>query len=204
MRWRLPPLAALVLGGALGSPGGLSAQTVPGASPGAASATRPARPPAAGEAPAAQPGPSPARGAAAGPTPMAERIATIGLLEKRTARSQFVEMKPGQVITYGALTVALRACETTPPWEDPMTGAFLQIDERGRDGRNRRVFSGWTYAEIPGLNPFEHPRYDVWVRSCAMRFPEKGPDTVAASPAPSRSSAKKSARRETASDSSAR
>lgn len=196
-------LAALALGGALALPGGLAAQTAPVATPGAAPATG-AAPPAAGQAPAAQPRPSPARGTAAGPTPMAERVATIGLLEKRTARSQFVEMKPGQVITYGALTVALRACETTPPWEDPMTGAFLQIDERGRDGRNRRVFSGWTYAEIPGLNPFEHPRYDVWVRSCAMRFPERGPDTVAASPAPSRSSAKKSARRETASDSSAR
>ena len=134
---------------------------------------------------------------------MAERVATIGLLEKRTTRSQFVEMRPGQTITYGPLVVALRACEASPPWEEPLTGAFLQIDERGRDGRARRIFSGWTFAELPALNPFEHPRYDVWVRSCTMRFPDRGPETVAASGS-SRSSAKKSARRDTASASSAR
>jgi hypothetical protein len=140
--------------------------------------------------------------AAQAPTPMAERVATIGLIEKRTTRSRFVAMRPGQSIRFGAITVALRACETTPPWDAPMTGAFVQIDEHGRDGAARRLFSGWLFDPIPGLNPFEHAGYDVWVRSCAMRFPERGPDTVTAGSG--RSNAKKSARRPTASESSAR
>jgi len=146
-----------------------------------------------------------AQPAPAAPTPMAERVATIGLLEKRTTRSQFIELRPGQTATFGALTVALRACETSPPWDEPMTGAFVQVDERGRNGKARRIFSGWLFAPLAALNPFEHPRYDVWVRSCAMRFPERGPQTVTMGSSGSiRSKAKNSARRDTASESNAR
>jgi hypothetical protein len=156
-----------------------------------------------GAAQAQAPAPAPARGQA--PTPMAERVATIGLLEKRTTRSRFVELRPGQLISFGTLTVAVRACESNPPWDEPMSGAFVQIDERGRDGKARRIFSGWLFAPLAALNPFEHPRYDVWIRSCAMRFPERGPDTVVIGSSEStRSNAKKSARRDTASESNAR
>ena len=132
-------------------------------------------------------------------TPMADRVAVLGLLNKRNGLERDVTMKPGQAMRVGDVVVRLRACETSAPWEaEPLTGAFVQLDVEGRDTRWRRVFSGWLYKESPSLNVVEHPIYDVWPKSCAMTHPDIGPDTVLASAigagAPAvRSSAKKSA-----------
>jgi hypothetical protein len=130
-------------------------------------------------------------------TPMAERVAVLGLLNKRNGAEHDVTLKPGQAVRVGDVVVRLRACETTAPWEaEPLTGAFVQMDVQGRDQRWRRAFSGWLYKESPSLNVVEHPIYDVWPKSCAMTHPDIGPDTVLATAigagAPPRSTAKKS------------
>lgn len=128
-----------------------------------------------------------------GGTPMAERFAVLGLLNKRNGASRELTLKPGQAGRTGDVVVRLRACETTAPWEpDQLTGAFVQLDVRGADRHWRRTFSGWLFKERPALNVVQHPIYDVWVKSCAMSFPDKGPDTVSMSDAPARSKAKKS------------
>ena len=124
-------------------------------------------------------------------TPMAERIVAFAALNKRNGRSQTFTAKPGEEVRFDTLTIRVRACETTPPEDQKLTGAFLQIDENAR-GRGRRLYSGWMYAESPSLHPLEHPLYDVWVSSCTMRFPATGPDTVVAGRASKPSSAKKS------------
>lgn len=119
------------------------------------------------------------------PTPNAERVVVIGALNKRTGETRFFHGRPGQHFDFGGLRVTVRTCETTPPWEQRLTGAFLLIDERlpvaaGQPPRQRRAYSGWMFAESPSLHPLEHALYDVWVKSCTMRFPETGPDTVVA------------------------
>jgi hypothetical protein len=132
---------------------------------------------------------------AAGQTPNAERVVTIAALDKRTGETRTFEGKPGEVFRFGELAMVMRSCETTPPWEQKLTGAFLQIDELSA-GKRSRIFSGWMFAQSPSLNPLEHPRYDVWVKACAMKWPETGPDTVVVAgkgDGASRSSAPKSA-----------
>jgi hypothetical protein len=131
-------------------------------------------------------------------TPMAERVAVLGVLNKRNGLARDITLTPGRAMRIGDLVVRLRACEETPPWEpERLTGAFVQTDVLGRDARWRRVFSGWLYKESPSLNAVQHPIYDVWPKSCTMRHPEIGPDTIAAGsagsgPAPRRSIAPKS------------
>ena len=129
-------------------------------------------------APRAPGRPAPLPGA--GVTPNAQRGVVIGAINKRTGETRFFAGKPGQSFDFGALHVTVRTCETTPPWEQRLTGAFLLIDERLLRGGARRVYSGWMFAESPSLHPLEHPRYDIWVKSCTMRFPDTGPDTVVA------------------------
>ena len=128
---------------------------------------------------------------APGTTPMAERIAVLGLLNKRNGISRDVTLRPGQAVRVGDVVVRLRACETTAPWEEQkLTGAFVQLDVRNPQDQFQRVFSGWIYKESPSLNVVEHPVYDVWPRSCAMTHPEAGASTVRAGSAESsRSSA---------------
>jgi hypothetical protein len=135
---------------------------------------------------------------APGTTPMAQRVAVIGLLNKRNGISRNLEMKPGQALRVGDVVVRLRACETAAPWEvQTLTGAFVQLDVRNPQGQFQRVFSGWLYKETPSLNVVEHPIYDVWPKSCAMTHPgaaaapgsdansrSRAPNSGASSPAP--------------------
>ena len=134
---------------------------------------------------------------APGTTPMAQRVAVLGLLNKRNGISQDLTLRPGQAVRVGDVIVRLRACETTAPWEiQQLTGAFVQVDVQDTEDRLRRVFSGWLYKETPSLNVVEHPVYDVWPKSCAMTHPAAGASTVReGSDARSRSKAPNSAPR---------
>lgn len=110
-------------------------------------------------------------------TPMAERVATLGLLNKRNNITQDITLKPGESRRIGDVVIRLAACERTAPWETvPEMGAFVQLSIRERADADaefvwKRVFSGWLFRNSPGLNPVEHPVYDVWVKDCAMSFP---------------------------------
>ena len=114
-----------------------------------------------------------------GSTPMRERVAVLGLLNKRNGVARDVMLRPGQAVRLGDTIIRLRACERTAPWEaDELTGAFVQFDVREADQRWKRAFSGWLYKERPALNVVQHPIYDVWTKSCATAFPDSGADTV--------------------------
>lgn len=111
-------------------------------------------------------------------TPMEDRVAILGLLNKRTGESRDLEIKPGQELRIGKVVIGLRACERTKPWETyPDEGAFVQLNILQRpSGTNdaerwERVFSGWLFKENPGANVVTHPTYDVWVKACRMSFP---------------------------------
>lgn len=133
-------------------------------------------------------------------TPMAERVAVLGLLNKRNGQTRDIELKPGEAIRFGKVVVRLRACEKTAPWETyPDQGAFVQllVNERPPGTtdaeRWRSVFSGWLFKENPAANVVEHPIYDVWVKACKMSFPgeeeaveEKPGDAAPAAKAPSK------------------
>ena len=134
-----------------------------------------------------------------GTTPMNQRVAVLGFLNKRNGIAQELILRPGQSARVGDAIVRLRACETSASWEaQKLTGAFVQLDvkePRDPQDRYRRVFSGWLYKETPSLNVVEHPIYDVWPKSCAMKRPgDEVPAAPAASSASNRSSAPKSPR----------
>jgi len=126
-------------------------------------------------------------------TPMKDRVATLGLLNKRNNLSQDVTMKPGETRRIGNVVLKLAACERTLPWEKPAEeGAFVQVFVEDRATPQEplawhKIFSGWLFRNSPALNVVQHPVYDVWVKKCAMSFPgeEESPsDSASASNAP--------------------
>lgn len=110
-------------------------------------------------------------------TPVKDRVATLGLLNKRNNITQDIVLKSGEARRVGNVVVRLATCERTLPWERPAeTGAFVQVfvEERADSDSQlawRKVFSGWLFKNAPSLNVVEHPVYDVWVKDCAMKFP---------------------------------
>ena len=123
-------------------------------------------------------------------TPVKDRVATLGLLNKRNNIVQDLVMKTGETRRVGNVVVRLATCERTAPWEDPHEeGAFVQVyvEERAKVSDPltwHKVFSGWLFKNSPSLNVVEHPVYDVWVKSCAMKFPGEE-DAAQASASPS-------------------
>jgi hypothetical protein len=135
-------------------------------------------------------------------TPVKDRVATIGLLNKRNNLTQDIVLKSGEARRVGNVIVRLATCERTAPWENPPeVGAFVQvfIEERAKASDAltwHKVFSGWMFRNSPSLNVVEHPIYDVWVKDCAMKFPGEEEDPAAAASASS--AAKASGRASTA------
>ena len=95
-------------------------------------------------------------------------VAVFAALDKVTGRVSPLEIKMGQTVAFGALKVTARACYTRPPTENPLTSAFIEVDELLLDGSAKRIFTGWTFAESPGIHAVEHPTFDVWLTSCKM------------------------------------
>lgn len=127
-----------------------------------------------------------------GVTPNKDRIATIGLLNKRNNLTQDLVLKVGDRRRVGNVVIILESCERTAPWERPEEiGAFVRVlvEEPPAPRAKpqwRRVFSGWLFKNSPALNVVEHPVYDVWVKNCAMNFPGEEsalPETSSTSPA---------------------
>ncbi len=111
---------------------------------------------------------APARAAAM----ISNSVAVFAALDKVTGRVSPLEIKMGQTVTFGALKVTARACYTNPPTETPETAAFIEVDEMLLDGSEKRIFTGWAFAESPGLHAVEHPTFDVWLTSCKMPAPD--------------------------------
>jgi hypothetical protein len=118
-------------------------------------------------------------------TPVKDRVATLGLLNKRNNLSQDLVMKTGEARRVGNVIVRLATCERTLPWESPPeVGAFVQVfvEERAKTSEPlswHKIFSGWLFKNSPSLNVVEHPVYDVWVKDCAMKFPGEEDDASA-------------------------
>ena len=106
--------------------------------------------------------------------------AVFAALDKVTARISRLEIKLGETVKFGALKVTPRACYSRPPTEPPKTSTFVEIDELLLDGKEKRIFAGWMFAESPGLNAVEHPVFDVWLAECAEPPSASAPQSAAA------------------------
>lgn len=93
-------------------------------------------------------------------------VAVFAALDKVTARISEIEVNIGETFKFGALKVTPRACYSRPPTEPPKTSAFVEVDEIKLNGQTQRLFTGWMFAQSPGLNAVEHPVYDVWLTNC--------------------------------------
>ena len=112
--------------------------------------------------------------------PIANPIAIFSGLDKILGQTITFEAKIGEEKKFGGLLVKADVCNSRPITEDPKTVAFVEVVEQGTDGSKKRIFSGWMFAESPGLNAVEHPLYDVWLVAC--KDPNAPPPPVEQAP----------------------
>lgn len=95
------------------------------------------------------------------------QVAVFAALDKVTARIQKLEVPLNQTVEFGALKLTPRVCYSRPATERPKTTSFVEVTETELDGSEKPLFTGWMFAESPGLNAVEHPVFDVWLTECA-------------------------------------
>ncbi len=93
-------------------------------------------------------------------------VAEFTGIDKITGRIITFDVYIDETVQFGALQVTPRVCYSRPNTEDPKTDSFVEVDEITLDRKIRRIFTGWMFAESPGLNAVEHPIYDVWLKDC--------------------------------------
>jgi hypothetical protein len=116
-------------------------------------------------------------------------VAIFAALDKVTAKISRLEVPLNQTATFGALKITPRVCYSRAPTEPPKTTSVVEVDETQLDGKQKRIFTGWMFADSPGLNAVEHPVFDVWLTDCGQPRtvgprPPQGGAPSASEPAP--------------------
>jgi hypothetical protein len=93
-------------------------------------------------------------------------IAVFDGLDKITGRIISFEVAINETVQFGALQITPHVCYSRPPTDAPQTDTFAQIDEIDELKQTKRIFSGWMFADSPGLHGVEHPIFDIWLTAC--------------------------------------
>jgi hypothetical protein len=111
-------------------------------------------------------------GVLASPPAQAERIenatANFAALDKVSAAVRQLPVPLNKTETFRTLKITPRICLTSSDSEAPHTSTFVEVDEVQLDGTEKRIFSGWMFAESPGLNPLVHAVFDIWLTGCSQ------------------------------------
>lgn len=96
-------------------------------------------------------------------------VAVFSGLDKITGRITTFDVYIGETYQFGALQVTPRVCYTSLADEATRTDGFVEVNEITLDKKIKRIFTGWMFADSPGLNAVEHPIYDVWLKDCKQK-----------------------------------
>ena len=105
-------------------------------------------------------------------------VAEFTGVDKITGRIITFDVYIDETVQFGALQVTPRACYSRPDTEEPKTDSFVEVDEITLDRKIRRIFTGWMFAESPGLNAVEHAVYDVWLNGCKQKSDVPAPEAA--------------------------
>jgi hypothetical protein len=125
-------------------------------------------------------GPAPSETPAPAPTVqrLKNPVAEFTGIDKITGRIITFDVYIDETVQFGALQVTPRVCYSRPEAEEPKTDSFVEVDEITLDRKIRRIFTGWMFAESPGLNAVEHAVYDVWLKACKQKSDVPAPEAA--------------------------
>ncbi len=96
-------------------------------------------------------------------------VAEFAGIDKITGRITKFDVYVNETVQYGALQVTPKVCYSRDDTEAQRIDGFIEVDEITLDRKIRRIFTGWMFADSPGLNAVEHPIYDVWLTGCKQK-----------------------------------
>jgi len=97
---------------------------------------------------------------------ISQPVAVFSGLDKITGRITSFDVYIGETYQFGSLQVTPRVCYSSAADEAARTDGFVEVAEITLDRQIKQIFSGWMFADSPGLNAVENPIHDVWLKDC--------------------------------------
>ena len=107
--------------------------------------------------------------------PKFSSVALVQILNKTTAKNLTVDLRIGQKINLGAITLKAHKCWQAPLEQKPETKILLEVFEnKSLDSSSdhieySRIFYGWIFASSPSISGVQHPIYDIVAISCKSK-----------------------------------
>ncbi|MFN7101910.1 MAG: DUF2155 domain-containing protein [Pseudorhizobium sp.] len=105
-------------------------------------------------------------------------VAVFAGIDKITGRITTFDVYIDETVQYGALQVTPKVCYSRDETEAQRVDGFVEVDEITLDRKIRRIFTGWMFADSPGLNAVEHAIYDVWLTGCKQQSDVPAPEAT--------------------------
>lgn len=95
------------------------------------------------------------------------RKAKIQILNKITAKAQYVTVDVNSQISFHTLKIKIFKCLKSSPYELSENKILMEISEKknGQEDENI-IFDGWMFSSSPAISSLEHAVYDVIAIDC--------------------------------------
>ena len=91
----------------------------------------------------------------------------IKILDKVSSKTSTVELKIGKEVEFKNLLIKSLKCENSKFDDNPEITAYIQVIDKTKTNNDEVfIFNGWSFSSSPSLKPFDHPVYDIWLKSC--------------------------------------
>ena len=91
----------------------------------------------------------------------------IKILDKISSKNELVNLNNGEELIYKDLAIKSMKCTNSEFDDNPEITAYIQVKDLTNKNNNEVfIFNGWTFSSSPGVNPFDHPVYDIWLTKC--------------------------------------
>lgn len=89
-------------------------------------------------------------------------VAVLRALNKAAGKTQIVRAAVGQQTNIDKLTLTVRSCKQTDPFDAENNYAFVEI----ADPALGQIYGGWMNKNEPGQNPLQSADWDIWLVAC--------------------------------------
>jgi hypothetical protein len=96
-----------------------------------------------------------------------EKFIEIKILDKVSSKTNLLKLMIGEEKKFQDLLIKSLKCKNSEFDDNPEITAYIQVQDLvNKDNNEVFIFNGWTFSSSPGINPFDHPVYDIWLTKC--------------------------------------
>ncbi len=88
--------------------------------------------------------------------------ATLRVMNKAAGKVQTIVAPVGKSIEFEKLTILVRSCKQTDPFQAEDYWAFIEVF-KSTEGQ---IYGNWMSRNEPGDNPLQNADYDLWLVKC--------------------------------------